>query len=365
MPPTPTFGPYRRAHSRWVFRATSALLVLTSLSCAGAADRPEANTTTEPAVAPGSLRLAGTVEAVRSWTVSVPRLAGQSLSPLIITYLVPPGTRVEPGDLLVTFDPQEQERVALDRQAEVVDLDGQIARKRSEQASQEAKDQTELTKASNDVERAKLDVRKNDHVARVEAEKNTLALEQAIARHEQLSKTFALKRKAAAADLRILEIRRERAEAALEHARENAGRMEVHAPFAGLVVIKRIYRNGAFVEILEGDDVRPGVPIIDIVDTSVMQVRAAVNQADAGLVREGQTARVGLDGFPELIFDGRVQLVAPLGVASSRSPTVRSLTAVVSIDGADPQLLPDLSAWVELMPASETPATEPGTGGPR
>jgi len=360
----PTFVPCRRLTARANRGVLAAWLVLAGSACAPA-DRPEANAPAAQAVTAGSLRLSGTVEAVRSWTVSVPRLAGQSLTPLIITFLVAPGTRVEPGDLLVTFDPQEQERIALDRQAEVVDLDGQIARKRSEQTSAEAKDQTELTKAANDVERAKLDVRKNDHVARVEAEKNTLALEQAIARHEQLQKTFDLKRKAAAADLRILEIRRERADRALQHARENAGRMEVRAPFAGLVVIKRIYRNGAFVEILEGDDVRPGVPIIDIVDTSAMQVRAMVNQADAGLVRDGQPAKVGLDGFPELIFDGRVDLVAPLGVASSRSPSVRALTAVISIDGADPQLLPDLSAWVELMPAgTDAPAPE-GAGGER
>ncbi len=261
---------------------------------------------------------------------------------------MPAGTRVEPGDLLVVFDRQEQERTALDRQAEVVDLDGQIARKRSEQASEEAKDRTELTRASNDVERAKLDVRQNDLVARVVAEKNTLALEQATARLEQLQKTFDLKRKAAAADLRILEIRRDRAQGALEHARENAGRMEIRAPFAGLVVIKRVYRNSGFVEILEGDDVRPGTPIIDIVDTSAMQVRAQVNQADADLVGEGRRVRIGLDGFPELVFDGRVELLAPLGVQSGRTETVRTLVAVVSIDGQHPQLLPDLTAWVEV-----------------
>ena len=328
------------------------ILLAVTLGCSPSADRPETQPAPADVGAPGELRLTGTVEAVRSWTVAVPRLAGQSLNPLVITSLVPPGTRVEPGDLLVVFDRQEQERAALDRQAEVVDLDGQITRRRSEQTSEEARDRTELTKARNDVERAKLDLRQNGLVARVVAEKNTLALEQATARLDQLQKTFDLKRKAAAADLRILEIRRERAERALEHARENAGRMEVRAPFAGLVVVKRVFRNSTFVEILEGDDVRPGTPIIDIVDTAAMQVRAQVNQADAGFIREGQRVRVGLDGFPELVFAGRVELLAPLGVQSSRTESVRTLVAVVSIDGQDPQLLPDLTAWVEVEAGS-------------
>src|SRR5262249_29533159 len=72
-----------------------------------------------------SIRLAGTVEAVRATTVAVPRLAGQSFNNLVITYLVPPGTKVAVGDLLVEFDRQEQLRSAMDRRAEVVDLVGQ------------------------------------------------------------------------------------------------------------------------------------------------------------------------------------------------------------------------------------------------
>jgi len=322
---------------------------LLALAGCSAPSHPPDVTRTEGVASPRSvLRLTGTVEAVRAWSVTVPRLAGQSLNPLVITSLVPPGTRVQADDLLVVFDRQEQERIALDRQAELVDLDGQIARKRSEQTAEEAKDQTELTRARNDVERARLDLRNNGLVARVEAEKNTLALEEATARLKQLETTYDLKRKAAAADLRILEIRRERAERALEHALENAGRMEIRAPFAGLVVSKRTYRGGTYVEILEGDDVRPGTSVIDIVDTSAMQVRAQVNQADAGFVGKGQRVTVGLDGFPDLVFDGTVELLTPMAVISGRTPSVRLFTALVAIEGNHPQLLPDLTAWVEV-----------------
>jgi len=331
-----------------------AVLLLCLSGCTAPAAQQDVDPATAGPAGPAGLRFTGTVEAVRSWTVAVPRLAGQSLNPLVITSLVPPGTRVDAGDLLVVFDRQEQERIALDRQAELVDLDGQIARKQSEQAAEEAKDQTELTRAQNDVARARLDVRKNPLVARVEAEKNSLALEQATARLDQLEKTYDLKRTAAAADLRILEIRRERAERALQHARDNAERMEIRAPFAGLIVAKRTYRNGAFVEILEGDDVRPGTPVIDIVDTSIMQVRAKISQADVALVRQGQQVKVGLDGFPSLVFDGRIDLVSPIGVLSERTQAVRTFMAVIAVDGQDPQLLPDLTAWIEASVTSET-----------
>ena len=318
------------------------------------------NPVAETPVAPGAIRLTGTVEAVRSRTVAVPRLSG-TVTPMIITRLAKPGTRVRTGDLIVEFDPQEQQRLAFDKRAELIDLESQILKKQAEQAAAEAKDQTAVTAADNDVSRARLEVRKNDLIARVAAEKNTLALEQAIAKLEQLRTTFTLKQEAAAADLRILEIRRERAERALAYAEKNAELMQIQSPFDGLVVVKTMYRSGAgYVEILEGDEVRPGVPVIDIVDTSAMLVRARVNQADAEFVRVGQPATIRLDGFPELTFTGRVEHVTPLAVSGRYSALLRAFTAVVSIAGRHDQLLPDLTASVEVAPAAPAPVAPAG-----
>lgn len=328
--------------------------------CAGS-PREETTATTSPSNAPASaLRLSGTVEAVQATTVSVPRLQG-SFTPLLIIGLVEPGTRVEPGDPIVEFDRQQQERDAFDRRAELVNLDSEIAKKRAELAAVEAKDRTELTAAEHDVERAQLDVRKNDLVAKIEAEKNTLALEQARARFDQLKTTYDLKRAAGAADLQILEIRRERADRALGYAEANARLMVGRAPFGGLVVIKRTYRNGQFVEIANGDEVRPGTPVVDIVDTSKMRVRARVNQADVDRVKVGQRVAIGLDGFPDLSFTGTIESVAPLAAPGRFSQTVRLFSAVVSIDEAHPQLLPDLTAWVDIPP-DDAPAAVASRG---
>ena len=345
---------------RGIFIVAALLAAVGGSVACGSASRTNNQTqgtaaATAPAAAPDTIRLSGTVEAVRSRAVIVPRLQGPLL-PLLIIGLVPAGTRVEPGDLLVEFDPQQQERDAFDRRAEVINLDGEIAKKRAEQSALEAKDQTELSAAEHDVERARLDVRKNDLVPKIDAEKNTLALNQAIARFDQLKITFDLKRKAAAAEIRILEIRRERAERALRYAEGNAKLMQVPAPFGGLVVVKRMYRNGNFVEIAEGDEVRPGTPVVDIVDTSVMRVSARLNQADARYVRVGQRVKIGLDGFPDLLFDGRIEGVTPLAASSQLTNSVRTFVATVSIEGSHPQLLPDLTAWVDLAPDRTTDA---------
>jgi len=48
-----------------------------------------------------SIRLAGTVEAVESTTVSAPRLSGPNSNSLVITTLIRPGATVTKGDLIV------------------------------------------------------------------------------------------------------------------------------------------------------------------------------------------------------------------------------------------------------------------------
>jgi HlyD family secretion protein len=308
----------------------------------------EATVTLEPRDFVRVLRLTGTVEAVQTTTVATPRLAGPAAQSLVITRLVPPGTEVRPGDLLVEFDRQNQLQTALDRRAELNDLDQQIRRKDAEEVAARARDDSELQLADSALSRAKLEMLKNDLVPKIQAEKNAQALEQAEARLKQLKLTYDLKRKAAQADLEILRIRRGKAESAMHQAEANAARMEIRSPIAGLAVIRTIWKSNNMAEVQEGEEVRPGVPVVDIVNPDVMRVRARVNQADINDLAAGQKVRVGLDAYPALAFKGIVAQISPLAVTSSLSPKVRTFTMLVDVHGSHPNLMPDLTASFDV-----------------
>ena len=295
-----------------------------------------------------SVRLSGTVEAVEATTVSAPRIAGPNSSSLVITRLVKAGTTVRPGDLLVEFDRQAQLAAALDRRAELNDLDQQIRRREAEENAARARDDSELKQADSAVTRAELEMAKNEMIPKIQAEKNTQALEQAIARREQLKKTYDLKRKAAQADLRILQIRRGKAENAMQMAETNAARMEVRSPIGGLAVIRSMWKSQGQAEILEGEEVRAGVPVVDIVNPEKMRVRIRVNQADINDLRTGQPVRIGLDAYPVLSFRGRVAQISPIAVTSTLSPKVRYFVMLTDVDGAHEKLMPDLTASVDV-----------------
>jgi HlyD family secretion protein len=303
-----------------------------------------------------TVRLSGTVEAVESTTIAAPRLSGPSSNSLVITRLVRAGTTVNPGDLIVEFDRQDQIKNALDRRAELQDLEQQIAKREAQERAARAHDDSEITIAASAITRAQLEVTKNELLPKINAEKNTLALEQAQATLKQLKATYELKRHAAEADIRILQIRRDRAANAEKQAAGNADRMSIHAPIGGMAVVKTIWKGNNMADVQEGEEVRAGVPVVDIVNPNSMRVRARVNQADVNELRTGQTVRIGLDAYPSLFFDGRVAQISPLGVTSVLSTKVRTFIVLVDVHGSHPNLMPDLSASLDV-----TLATTPGS----
>jgi multidrug resistance efflux pump len=299
------------------------------------------------------VRMHGVVEPERSHTVSTPRLSGTGpgapvQNQLIVVRLAAAGTVVRKGDLLVEFDRANQLKTARDREAEYRDIAEQIKKRRGEHLTAQALRESQLKQARNDVAIAKLGVVGNENVGSIAAEKNVQTLQEATARLEQLITTFALRQMVEAADLRILEIQQQRAANAWQHARTNAEKMQIVAPLDGLVVLRSVFRTGTMAEIREGEEVRAGTPILDVVDTSAMRVRVNVNQADVDGLTPGRPATITLDSYPARQFKGHLQHLSPIATASMLSNRVRTFVAVFAINETDPHLLPDLAAAVEV-----------------
>ena len=295
-----------------------------------------------------SLRLSGTVEAVEATTITTPRLAGQNNNTLVITALVRPGQSVRPGDLLVEFDRQEQIRNSLDRQAELNGLEQQIRKRQAQEDAARAADDSTMMQAGSAASRAQLEMLKNEMLPKIRVEKNTLALEEAQARLAALKQTYDLKRRAAEADIKVLQIRRDRSANAMQQAASNADRMQIKSPISGIAVIKTTWKGSNMAELQEGDEVRSGVPVVDVVNPATMRVRARVNQTDVRELKNGQAVRVGLDAYPELSFVGTVDQMSPIGVQSSLSPKVRNFIVLIAVRGAHPNLMPDLTASLDV-----------------
>ena len=124
--------------------------------------------------------------------------------------------------------------------------------------------------------------------------------------------------------------------------------MEIHSPIEGLAVIRTVWKSNAMSEIQEGEEVRAGMPIVDVVNPAMMRVRTSVNQADINDLRVDQTVKVGLDAYPDLFFGGRVAQISPIAVTSALNPKVRNFVALIDVQGSHANLMPDLTASLDV-----------------
>ena len=299
----------------------------------------------------GVLRLKGTTQAVRMRAIQAPLLAGEKEGTLTITELRAAGSSVKQGDILVEFDRQAQLRDSLDKQAQSSKLADDVLQEEAKEGAARAKDETEIKVAEGDLAKAELEMQKVELLSRIDAEKARETLDEARATLDQLKETFSLKRKTAQASIRILEIQRDRARETMLHAQANAALMQVHSPINGVVVLNTIWKQGNIGEVQEGDQVRPGVPFMQVVDPSEMEVQVPVNQQDVLALHDGQKARLHLDAYPDLVCPAQLRVIDPMGRPGDFSQRVRTFSAIWSIMCTDPRLLPGLSAAVDTNPS--------------
>jgi HlyD family secretion protein len=295
-----------------------------------------------------TLRLNGTVEATESHPITAPRLAGQTNTNLTITTLLPTGSHVHKGDLLVEFDRQTQIRNALDREADYNDFLRQIDKLRATQAATVAVDDADIKAQEDLVKTSELELKRSEVQSKIIAEKDKVNLDEAVAKLKQLKDTYALKRASDTAAVRVLEIQRDSSKLAMDHAKANSERLAIQSPADGLVVIAQTWKSQGPGDWSVGDDTYGGAGLMQVVNPTSMRVRAQVNQQDIPELREGQSVEIRLDAYPDLIFHGHTDLVSAIGTSGTFSDKVHTFIVLFTIEGTNANLLPDLSAAVNV-----------------
>jgi HlyD family secretion protein len=299
-----------------------------------------------PAAAPQTVRLSGTIQAIHSVFVQVPMVEGQG-GELTLTKLIENGAMVRKGDLLAEFDRTNELKLAHEAQAKYDDLSHQVEQKRAEDRSNAEKRASELQGVQADLAKAGIEIRKGPILSDIEQQKNQVKLEDAKAHLASLERSNRFHEQAEAAEIRILELQRDRQKVAVERAQRNAEKLSLRAPLDGMVALQNVWRNNSLGHAEEGDRLWPGSPVLQLFDPSAMQVMASVGEPEGALLVPGMKAIVHLDAFPQLRLAAHFDSASP--VASSQlGSTVKTFTARFVLDQNDPHLLPDLSAALDV-----------------
>ena len=304
-------------------------------------------------------RLSGETAAGNYATIIAPRMSGpDSRDNLVILKMVASGSPVKKGDLLVQIDAQALKDHVDDVTDTVEAAEADVRKRRAELSVQWENLVQNVRLAKADWDKAKLDNQPAEIRTDIERQLLKLSLDEAEAKYREAEKNLAFEKESQAAELRILELTAARHRRHRDRHASDLKAFTIHAPISGLAVISTMFRGGEMGQIKEGDQIRSGQQLMKIVDPDSMQIEALANQAESSLLRIGQKTRIRLDGFRGVTATGSVYSIGALATAGGRQQFyIRNLPVRIKLDKQNPEIIPDLSASVNVILESAPAST--------
>lgn len=297
----------------------------------------------------------GALHTEQSRVVSAPPIAGGTLQ---IIQLAAAGTQVRAGDIVLEFDPSQQEYNLAQNRSDLEQADQEIVKAKADAAVQTAEDQTALLKAKYAVRKAELEVSKNELLSQIDGQKNVLALEEAKRALTQLEQDIRSHGASNDAALAISQEKHHKARLEMDQAELNIKNMKISSPIDGLMVIhgNRDSTGGFFMEGMTlpdyhvGDQVNPGSSIAEVIDSSRLEISAQVGETDRTNLKTGQSVEIKVDALPGESFSGKVRTV---GGATAREfwddNAKHKFDVAIQLDRADPRLRPGFEAQLSIL----------------
>ena len=306
------------------------------------------------------LQMRGELKPMVSKVVTAPFNAGSDVQ---IVKLVKNGDQVKTGDLIVQFDVSTLQRTLDERRSVLKQAEDVIVQTRAQGRLTEEQDQTDLLKARYDVERAKLEVSKQEIVSVIEGEEAKEKLADAAQALRQAEQKLKSDQAGSAADLQGSIEKRNKAQYDVQLTERQIAALTVNAPAGGMVTLSPNWRAGNFFsdnppEFKEGDRAWPGAAIAELPDLSSLRVTAHIDEIDRGRLKTGQLVTVRVDAVPDKELSGHVSEISAIAKVdfSSGWPPKKSFDLIVQLDQTDPRLRPGMSATlrvaVERLPDS-------------
>ncbi len=288
----------------------------------------------------------GTVEAQQEVSVGPPGSAhGWRFK---IMNLVPEGTQVKPGDLLVAFDPTETQTHLRD---EIAGLQKVIQELEKTKASEELslKDleiQIEDSRVQDEKARNKLtqarEFESNLTVKEAEYEATFASL-----RLQLLEKKLTFVKESTRLQLQILEDRKKLHEYRIQSFKDTLEELTIEAPKPGVVIYETNWRNE---KKQIGSDVFRTEKVLSLPDLTTLVIQGQVAEVDAGRLRIGQEVEVTVDALPDRIFHGRLASIGTIFRRASFDRPIKVLDVAVEFQDEELNVLrPGMVAKLEII----------------
>ncbi len=137
----------------------------------------------------------------------------------------------------------------------------------------------------------------------------------------------------------------------LNKLREQQVKTELRAPAAGLVVYDTGPNRWNRREVAEGAEVFERQTVAKLPDPTQMIVKLRIHEAKTSMIAIGQSARVEVEGIPDVVFNGTVTKIAPLADSQNTwlSPDMKEYATEIELETTTHELKPGVTARADIL----------------
>lgn len=272
--------------------------------------------------------------------------------------LVPAGSKVSKGEVLVRLDSAELERRLLKLEKEYAlakieletILNAKLPLERRDLEMELFEVRTRL-KVENNILEDILEFAKEDLVSKLEVEKQKTRVAELKAKRETLEMKVQLTKEFLhPAAIRRAKTELSSAEQALKLAKQEVLVSVIKAPRDGVVVYRHLQIGGQFRTIRVGDSVYPNQPFMILPDMSDLLVNCQVPETELSRIGKGNKVIVRPLAYPGLALDGVIERISAVAQnAPGRPIWQRFFHVVISLEETDSRLRPGLSVTAHVQ----------------
>lgn len=291
-----------------------------------------------------SITESGELRAKNSISIRAPR----TRTPSKIIFLIPEGTYVKPGDVLVKFDPTDaMQRVSDEEQRmEVVLSDKE--KLLANHKSQNAQSETQLQTAEISFEQSKLMLEKQKFEALAVQQEAQLNHKKNELSYKQTQQDIESKKVIQKSEInkQALDIRQREQE--LKRVKTELESLTLKAPTEGLVVYGSNWENSGRKYAI-GNTAYGGANIIELPDLSLMESVTNVNEVDVSKVKKALKVLVKMDAFQDSTFAGEISDIASIGRLKDSNSKLKVYEILIRIKQRSEKLKPGMTTSNKIV----------------
>jgi multidrug efflux pump subunit AcrA (membrane-fusion protein) len=287
--------------------------------------------------------VSGTLEAVNTRSYGCPGI----WSDVTILHLIPEGTQVKPGDTLCILECRE---IANEYLLAVNELENARAEYNKSLADLNLQfllleAQVRTIDASTDIK--KLDSLQMEYTSPSDREIIKLELEKAELERNIAQTKLKFLKQINDSELQKMKLKIEQQVNRVDQAKSKLDDLILISDVEGIVIYDKSWITEK--KVREGDVIWANLPIIEIPDLSVMQVKLEVSETDYKRLATDQIMKIIVDAFPDIHLSGRIKNKAPVGKPVSEKSDVKIFEVTAFLDSTYLSLQPGLGVTCNVQ----------------